>query len=326
VSLSPSETPDLLDQDAPTSTSPAHTLFLKIDLKVEKGDGKPVQPMTAVFAPDPKLLTTPDVDVLLWFHGDKRIWSKNRKDTLDMSGTTVQDYIKVDECKLREFILRSSKNKKNFLLVVPTLSDRTGAGAEPGGLLWKQDQAEAFLQQVLNGVQKYMGKNVTGPKNVVLAAHSGGGHLLGHMAQSFGGMFEKKVTEIWCFDCTYWGGFKDWAKKGHSDRRLWIYSTGEGTAYRLQNPKLKEGPDNPKNVPYRSGTGDTAKAILEFSKESPASSTTIEVLIEMFSGSLLPTQSTANFVSNYGIPDGKKHYECIEKYLTQLVDSSNNLE
>jgi hypothetical protein len=320
MSLDPSATPDLIDQDEPTTGSPAHTLYLKIDLDVAKGEGQAVQPMTAVFAPDPDVLPTPNVDIVLWLHGDKRVWSKNRTGTLDMSGKSAQDYLKLDECKLREYILRSSKKK--FLLVVPTLSDRTGVGATPGGGLWKEDQAEAFLRQVLNGVRKYMGKAVTGIRNIVLAAHSGGGHVAGHIAQSFGGMFEKKLREIWCFDCTYWGGYKEWAKKGDANARLWVYSTGEDTCHRLQHPELKPGPDNLRNVPYRCGTGDTAKDLLEFAKKSPASSTTIEVLIESYSGSLLPTQSTPHFVARYDIPDGKRHYECIEKYFTQLIDSS----
>jgi hypothetical protein len=170
VSLNSSDTPDLIDQDPPTSTSPGHTLYLKIDLKVEPMGGKPVPPLTAVFAPDPKKLKAGDVDVLLWFHGDKHVWSKNRKGDLYLWGKSVQDYLTVDECKLREFILQSSK--RQFLLVVPTLGDHAGRGPNhtAGGLLWEQAEAEAFLRQVLNGVKKHMGVNVTGPGNIVLTA------------------------------------------------------------------------------------------------------------------------------------------------------------
>jgi hypothetical protein len=321
MSLNPSATPDLIAEEAPTDTSVSHTLFLDINLELAKGEGKEVPTITAVFSPDPQQLKMPEPDILLWLHGDKKVWSKHRKDTRDMSGSSVRDYLQLEECKLREFILRSKK--KQFLLVVPTLSDRTGVGAKPGGGLWQQDQAEAFLKQVLNGVQKYMGKKVTGPRNIVLGAHSGGGHIAGHIAQSFNGMFQKKLREVWCFDCTYWGGFKEWANNGDADARLWVYSTGEDTCFRLQHPELKPGPDNLRNVPYRCGTGDTAKELLEFAKTSPPSSTTIEVLIEKYSGSLLPTQSTPHFVATYGMPDGKRHYECIEKYFTQLIDSAD---
>jgi hypothetical protein len=149
MSLNASDTPDLIDQEPPTATSPGHTLFLKIDLEINAMGGKSAEPMTAVFAPDPKKLTTGDVNVLLWFHGDKDVWSKNRKGHLYLWGKTVRDYLHVDECKLREFILQSST--RNFLLVVPTLNDHTGRAKDDhtaGGLLWQQGQAEAFLQQV----------------------------------------------------------------------------------------------------------------------------------------------------------------------------------
>src|SRR5215831_4536212 len=97
VSLNPADTPDLIDEEPPTSNSIGHTLFLKIDLEIDPMGGKLVEPMTAVFAPDPKRLTGGNVDLLLWFHGDKRVWSKNRKGTLDMSGKSIRDYLKTDE-------------------------------------------------------------------------------------------------------------------------------------------------------------------------------------------------------------------------------------
>jgi hypothetical protein len=304
VSLSASDTPDLIDQEPPSATSPGHTLFLKIDLHIDPMGGKPVPPMTAVFAPDPDLLPTGDVDLLLWFHGDKDVWSRNRKGHLYLWGKSVQDYLKVDECKLREFILQSSA--RCFLLVVPTLGDHTGRGPKhtAGGLLWQQAQAEAYLQQVLNGVTKHMGVSVTGIGNIVLAAHSGGGHILSHMAQYFSGQFQK-VNEVWCFDCTYWGGdpLIAWAKKGHSNPRLWVYSTG--------------GKGN-------GATGDSANAILAFSQSSAAATTNIEVLIDDYP-SVGKTSSTKFFVPHYH-GSAKGHYESIEKYLPRLVDTSKNIE
>ena len=219
------------------------------------------------------------MDVLLWFHGDKNVWSNTRKGHLYLWGKSVQEYLKVDECKLREFILQSSA--RNFLLVVPTLNDHTGSQPKhtAGGLLWDQAQAEAFLQQVLNGVKKHMGINVSGIGNIVLAAHSGGGHILTHMAQYFAGTFNK-VNEIWCFDCTYWGGdpFISWAKKGHSNNpRLFVYSTG-GT-----------GPKE---------TGDSANAILTFAQSKPAPTTSVEVLIDDYP-TVGKTPSTKFFVAHY---------------------------
>src|SRR5262249_25465915 len=212
--------------------------------------------------------------------------------------------LKVDECKLREFIVQSSARK--FLLVVPTLGDHTGRGPKhtAGGLLWEQAQAEAYLQQVLNGVTKHMGVNVSGIGSIVLAAHSGGGHILSHMAQYFTGQFQK-VNEVWCFDCTYWGGdpFIAWARKGHSNPRLWVYSTG--------------GKGN-------GATGDAGNAILAFSQSCAAATTNIEVLIDDYP-SAGKTSSTTFFVPHYH-GSAKGHYESIEKYLTRLVDTSKNLK
>jgi len=319
VSLNPSATPKLLSEDKPTSGSPAHTIYLEINLEFPKG--READPMTAVFAPDPSQLTAPEVNVLVWLHGDKAVWSKHRKGTKDMSGTTVQDYLQVQETMLRDFILASSKRK--FVLVVPTLSDRTGTGDAPGGLLWKQDQFEAFLQQALNGVKAYMKKATTDVKNLIVAAHSGGGHIQGHIADTFGGMFDKKLKELWCFDCTYWGGLKGWVKSHHSDCRLWAYSTGEARTFKLVDPKKKEAPDNPRNVPARSGTGDTAAALLELARQLPASATTVDVFVESFAGNLQPTDSTPNFVAKFGMPDGKRHYESIETCFTKVLDSTN---
>jgi hypothetical protein len=304
VSLNASDTPNLIAQDPPTPASPGHTLYLEIDLEVDPMGGKPVEPMTAVFAPDPKQLKAGDVNVLLWFHGDKHVWSKNRKDDLYMWGSSVRDYLKVDECKLREFILQSSQ--RNFLLVAPTLNDRTGKGPKKtaGGLLWDQKEAEAFVQQVLNGVKKHMKVGATGVDNMVLAAHSGGGHIQSRIAEHFTGVFNK-ISEVWCFDSTYWGGspFTTWAKKGQSNPRLWVYSTG--------------GKGN-------GSTGDSANDILSFSQTKAAASTNVEVLIDDY-----PTagkaSSTKFFVAAYkGSANG--HYESIEKYLTRLVETSKNLK
>jgi hypothetical protein len=304
MSLNPAETPELLSQEPLEPGSGGSTIFLKIKLEIDPMGGLPVPWVTAVYAPDPNQLAGGDVDILLWFHGDKTVWSKNRKGHLDLWGKSVEDYLEVNETKLREFILQSSKRK--FLLVVPTLNDHTGSGPNrtAGGLLWQQGQAEAFLQQVLNGVREHMGLNVTGIGDIVLAAHSGGGHILGHMAQWFGGQFNK-VNEVWCFDCTYWGAeaFITWAKKGHSHPRLWVYSTG-GTGPR--------------------STGDEAYEILTFSQSKAAPpGTNIEVLVDNYPKPGRPS-STDGFVATYHGSAGG-HYESIEKYLTNLIETSNNL-
>jgi hypothetical protein len=45
--------------------------------------------MTAVFAPDPARLTG-EVNVLLWFHGEKRYWQSDGKNGENFSGKSIQ--------------------------------------------------------------------------------------------------------------------------------------------------------------------------------------------------------------------------------------------
>ena len=64
MSLNASDTPDLIAEEPPSTNSPGHTLFRKIDLEIDPMGGKPAKPMTAVFAPEPKQLATGHGDVL----------------------------------------------------------------------------------------------------------------------------------------------------------------------------------------------------------------------------------------------------------------------
>ncbi len=285
----------------PPGSRPDMTLYLKIDLAIPIGTGQAAAaPMTAVFSPDKTQLGS-QVDVLLWFHGHK-----GQLRNINLKGYTAQQYLDVPEFKLRDFILSTSKRK--LLLVVPTLGDTSGSG-----LLGTQAQAEAFLQQVLNGVRKYMAPQVTDIGNIVLAAHSGGGKIMGTVA-GFGGTFNK-VREIWCFDCTYWSvtAFMDWhAQPSHTLDRLWVFSTGSWDAG-LKDPTKPPGPDNPQT---RSGTGDNARPILNLAKASKSPS--IEVLIKP-----MPPQSNKTDNFTYGVASG--HNESVGFYFPQLVSSSRIL-
>jgi hypothetical protein len=342
MSFDRKKAPVLLDEDPPTSASNAHTLYLEIDLEVPPGNGKTVEPMTAVFAPDSSQLPATEVDVILWLHGDKLVWSKKKGEVQTWTLAAQRSRITSRSTSASSASsLSQPPKKKQFLLVVPTLADQSSAEVDTkkvtipaGGLLGDKDQAEAYIDVVLKGVNAYMGKKLKPPKeislkrprNIVIAAHSGGGHILGNMA-AFDGVFAKQVEELWCFDCTYWGNIINWAKKGHATRKLFVYSTGEKYGTR-PNPKFDPTlPEGPKNVKFkRSGTGDTAQNILQLAKAQSAPATTIEVLIEAYAGNLVKDQSTPNFTADYGIPDGKKHYESIEKFLGKLVEKSDNLK
>ena len=207
------------------------TAYLNIELNVNpRGGGVKALPMTAVFAPNPAQLTG-EVNVLLWFHGDKEYWQTNRQNGHNFSGKSIQYYLNGPPMvRLRKFILETNKN---FLLVAPTLNDKTGGGLGlPAGLLWEQADARAYLQQALNGANKHLGMNGTKLGNIVLAAHSGGGRIQARMAGSFDSEPFHRMNEVWCFDSTYWGadGLRKWAEKVHNNARLFVYSLGGGTA------------------------------------------------------------------------------------------------
>lgn len=304
--LDPKATPTLLSSESLQPTSSDKTLYLDIDLSIQVAKGQAAAAaLTAVFSPEPTQLGA-QVDVLLWFHGHKGQLNK----TTNLKGYSAQQYLSVDAFKFREFILGTSKRK--FLFVMPTLGDKSGAG-----VLGEQAQAEAFLQQVVNGVQANMNSKVTGIGNIILAAHSGGGAIMSKMI-GYGGIFSK-VREVWCIDSTYQSGsaFVTWAKRpGHEHSRLWVFSTGSwDVPEQLKYTNKPPGPDNPLIPAHRSGTGDNARVILNYAKKSK--STSIEVLIKP----MPPESNRINF--NYGVAGG--HNESVKFYFPQLVNTSRNL-
>ena len=118
------------------------TLNLKVDLgvAVEKGQAA-VSPMTVVYAPTRNNSTPRSTS----YFGSTVTRAGEQEPSIE-AGSRPETTSTVPEFKFRDFILKTSK--RNFLLVFPTLGDKSRAG-----LLNRQDQAEAFLQQVLNGVR-----------------------------------------------------------------------------------------------------------------------------------------------------------------------------
>jgi hypothetical protein len=360
LGLNPADTPELF-KDSTGKNLPVESLqrtdktaYLKIDLKINPMGGQPVPAMTAAFAPDPTNLSGA-VDVLLWFHGDKHYWDKTAN--FYFNGKSIRDYLTtLPLCRLREFVLQSTK--RNFVLVAPTLNDQTGVSIDstnadkakrnlnPGALRWDQNDAEAYLQQVLNGVKKHMGvgKDLK-LGNVVLAAHSGGGHLQSQMARNFTGAFNR-VNEVWCFDSSYWGSdpFLTWLKKGHSKPRLWMYSTGGttgvaaakimGLAPSILGLSPLPHPTKPKRartaVAKVQATVDrtlqvvaAVEAAVMRGLEIAVKTTKIDVLIERDPSTRKPAATDFSLALFGGLAGG--HYECIAKYFTTLVDTSRNL-
>lgn len=315
------------------------TAYLHIDLKVSPPNGgAKALPVTAVFAPDPARLAG-EVNVLLWFHGDKRYWESDGQTVTGFSGQSIRHYLNnLPLCKLRQFILRTNKN---FLLVAPTLNDKTGGGKGglPAGLLYQEVDAAAYLQQVLNGANAHLGTKCTKVGNIVLAAHSGGGNIQARMAGTFGGTFDR-MNEVWCFDSTYWGAgpLQRWAEKGHSNARLFVYSLGRsgpsetGDAARAllrltrptPPPQPPAGKLNLRDVIAKGGGGGVPMAVLRARSAASFGAvmrnlTDIEVLIEHD-----PENASNPAWTTYGGGAGG-HYKCIAKYLPRLVARSKNL-
>jgi hypothetical protein len=358
LGLNPNAVPELfkdslgkeLPVESVTRVGADRTAFLKIDLKIKPKGGQSVQPMTAAFAPDPKVLSS-TVDVLLWFHGDKRYWNASKSDDFSFAGKSIQQYLTFPLCKLREFILKSGKKK--FILVAPTLNDQTGVSIDrakgnfnPGALIWDQNDAEAYLQQVLNGVQKHMGlSQKLSIGNIVLAGHSGGGHLQSQMAEKFEGKFAK-LNEVWCFDSSYWGSkpFLKWIQKGRQNAKLFMYATRGLTATSASEilqltpkilgltpltppKKIKPGRDPIEKLEVAIG-----RAKQELTKigevvwrgiEIQMKTTKVDILIESDPKTNKPVASPFSEATYRGMAGG--HYECIERYLTKLVETSRNL-
>jgi hypothetical protein len=327
--------------DLPIETISAtdKTAYLNIELNINpRGGGIKALPMTAVFARDPARLTG-EVNVLLWFHGDKRYWQSDGQNGEKFPGKSIRYYLNGPPmCRLREFILETNKN---FLLVAPTLNDSTGGGdGLPAGMLWEQTDAKAYLQQALNGANKHLGVKGTKLGNIVLAAHSGGGHIQARMAGDFGGHPFDRMNEVWCFDSTYWGDerLRKWAEKGHRNARLFVYSQGRsgrsetGDAARALLRLTKPTPPPPPSPQLKpnfrgmiaKGGGEVPIAVLRSHSDASfrtvmLSLTDIEVLIEHD-----PGNKTNPAWAAYGGAAGG-HYECIEKYLSRLVGQSQNL-
>jgi hypothetical protein len=129
------------------------------------------------------------------------------------------------------------------------------------------------------------------------------------------------MNEVWCFDSTYWGyeAFEAWAQKGHSNNpRLFVYSTGGAG---------------------KKDTGDSAEQILTDSLPKPAAKpkrgappppppnplagTQIDVCVDGRGKHGAPIFTKYFEAAYHGSAGG--HYESIEKYLTTLVETSQNL-
>jgi hypothetical protein len=235
------------------TTPPSLSLYLPIPLAVPGVERQ----STGVFVPkDYKMGET--VDVVLFLRG----YDINRP----KAATSVDEYWNSPRHPtLKSFLFREEVNRsgKNVIFVVPALGPYAEMGTlkEAGGV-------QKFFDQVLDGLWKNgphaeLKKRPT-VRNVILAAHSGGGVPLRRLAEELGGdaTYKDKVKECWGFDSIY--GVKDkdaefwseWAAK-HADSKItmfYLFTEKEVG----KNPKVPVGPDNPAD--HREPTGTTFPA------------------------------------------------------------------
>jgi hypothetical protein len=160
--------------------------------------GLPGTNPTGVFVPK-GFAYEPEVDVILFFHGNK-IVSKKRH------FTNINEYWRgdIDGVALRDDV---NKAGKKVLLVAPTMGDYPGVSrtdkdnlgifATPGG-------GTCFLNHVMQWLGKYddryaSNKVIPSVRKVILAGHSGGGNPIHNQMEAM----KTQVCEIWCFDVVY---------------------------------------------------------------------------------------------------------------------------
>jgi hypothetical protein len=166
---------------------------------------------------------------------------------------------------LKSFLFREEINKsgKNVILVIPTLGPFSEIGTlkDKGGV---QD----FLGRVLDclwhdGPHTGRAERPT-IRNLILAAHSGGGVPLRQLAQNLGeeDAWKDKLKECWGFDSIYGVRDKDadfwtgWAKQHPGTKVTMFYlSTQKDVG---KDPKLPVSASNP--LDHREPTGTTGPA------------------------------------------------------------------
>jgi hypothetical protein len=212
---------------------------------------------TGVFAPE-KYHAGDAIDLVLFLRG----YDINRPKL----ATQVEEYWNSPEHPiLKSFQFRQEVNKsgKNVVLVIPTLGPRSESGklTEPGGV-------QSFLDRVVDALVKegpHAGrKTKPAVRDLILAAHSGGGVPLRKLAKLLGDdpAYKDHLKACWGFDSIY--GVKD------KDAEFWAdwAAAHPGTAVTMfylftdkavgKDPKRPVGPDNPAD--HRVPTGTTFPA------------------------------------------------------------------
>ncbi len=252
------------------TSPPGQTLYLPLQLDVPN-----VSPQsTGVFVPE-NFRVGKTVDLVLFLRGYD---IKRPK-----SATSVQEYWGSPKHPiLKSFLFREEINKsnKNVILVVPTL----GPFAEAGNLTSKEG-VRAFLEQIVDGLWKhgpFAGQpNKPTIRNLILAAHSGGGVPLRKLAQILGEdeTYKNRLKECWGFDSIYGARDRDadfwsqWAQ-AHRDARVKMYYlfTEKDVG---KNPSMPISSSNPFDRRVPSGTTGPALDLDRLAKAGGLTNVTV---------------------------------------------------
>jgi hypothetical protein len=186
---------------------PEATHYLPIPLR-----GKtPAKPVTGVYLPNGFTYIKPEVDVILFFHGNQRgdkdfpggwkfdtifeYWQGNFPKGSKGSKSTVQ---------FRDDL--NAAGKHSVVLIAPTLGVFPGAagGGDQFGLFNTEaaDAPGGYIAQVFEKLaeQEPKAKGITKARRIILAGHSGGGNPVLRQLEL---IKDTEICEVWAFEAIY---------------------------------------------------------------------------------------------------------------------------
>jgi hypothetical protein len=166
------------------------------------------------------------LDLLVYFHGLPTPCGGSNSDT-------IRDIWRSSTFPLREMV---NKSKKNVVLVAPRLNLDGGLKLDMGADDFLSKVVGFIAARVMKDPFKWHGAEPTDDqksdpvmhiRNLVLAAHSGGGSPMLKMAQELKASKLAKVRECWGFDSMYGSpsAWVDWAAAGG---KYFLFWTAEG--------------------------------------------------------------------------------------------------
>jgi hypothetical protein len=190
------------------------TLYYPIVIAKDAKQGENNRMRTGIYFPE-AYQPSANLDLVVYFHG-----------LLDRCGgsgdDSVEQYWRNPHFRLREL---TDASKKNVVLVVPRLGARDKKTGSKLGM-----DGDEFLKKVLEVVvdrvktEPFSYTSAMAIRNIILAAHSGGGLTMLRLAQT---VTVSKVRECWGFDSMYQLP-QEWANWAATGGKYFLFWTSEG--------------------------------------------------------------------------------------------------